>query len=124
MASGGGGRGAMPILLLSLAAAAAAAEAYLSVSPGARCGTAAGFIEAPLLIFDSGVCSVASVGRGLFTCCVEALRVAGASLADVAFDFPPGILLDRASASGASSCIDCVSCDDPRSACRPARSRR
>ena len=45
----------MPIL--SLAAAAAAAEAYFKVSPGARVGTAAGFIwfPAPFVILDEGV---------------------------------------------------------------------
>jgi hypothetical protein len=46
-ASGGGGKGAIPSL--SLAAAAAAAEAYLRVSPGARVGTAAGFIVVPFV---------------------------------------------------------------------------
>ena len=90
-ASGGGGRGAMPMLFLSLAAAAAAAEAYLRVSPGARVGTAAGFIAlllALLVIFANGVCSVATAGRGLLIC-VEGLRAAatGAS-SGLTFGFP------------------------------------
>ena len=111
--SGGGGNGAIPILFLSLAAAAAAAEAYLRVSPGARVGTAAGFMllfELPLAIFDKGVCNVARAGKGLFNC-VDGLRAAatGGSEPDVDFDFPPGPLLERISVSGASSCIDCVS---------------
>jgi hypothetical protein len=107
-ASGGGGKGAIPMLFLSLAAAAAAAEAYFSGSPAARTGKEAGFIfEEPLEIFEIGVCNVASAGKGLFNC-VDGRRAAalGASETPVDFVFPPGILLDRISVSGASSCID------------------
>ncbi len=64
-ASGGGGSGAIPIL--SLAAAAAAAEAYFSVSPGARVGTAAGFIWLLEPLAVDGVYSVARAGKGLFS---------------------------------------------------------
>lgn len=67
-ASGGGGSGAIPMLLFSLAAAAAAAEAYFKISPGGLVGTAAGFmwLVIPFVLFDVGVCKVASEGRGLF----------------------------------------------------------
>jgi hypothetical protein len=114
-ASGGGGNGAIPILLLSLAAAAAAAEAYFKVSPGGLVGTAAGFIwlMVPLESVGDGVCNVASVGRGLFIC-VEGLRAAATGGSTGTFDFP-GILLDRVSTSGVSSCTDCVSWEDTRS---------
>lgn len=106
VAPGGGGRGAMP----TLAAAAAAAEAYFNVSPGGLVGTDAGFIllaAEPLDIVVSGVCNVASAGKGLFSC-VDALRTAatGGSWAADGFALPPGMLDDRPSASGVSSCID------------------
>lgn len=115
-ASGGGGKGAIPILLLSLAAAAAAAEAYFRVSPGALVGTAAGFIwlVAPLVRVGGGLCNVASEGRGLFIW-VDGLRAAATGGSAGAFAFPPDILLERVSISGASSCTDCVSCEDTRS---------
>lgn len=109
VAPGGGGRGAIP----TLAAAAAAADAYFRVSPGALVGTAAGFIlalEDPFVMFDNGVCRVASAGKGLLSC-VDGLlaAVTGGSDAVAGFGFVPDILPDRPSASGASSCIDCVS---------------
>ena len=110
-ASGGGGKGA----ILSDAAAAAAAEAYFRTSPGGRVGTAAGFIWlVDPFVRLAGVCSVANAGRGLLSC-VEGLRAAATGGSGIALAFPLGMLPDRESISGASSCIDCVSCDDTRS---------
>ena len=114
-APGGGGRGAMPTLCLSLAAAAAAADAYFNPSPAGLVGIEAGFIAAllcaPLLMIGNGVCNVASEGRGDLSCVEGLLPVGiGASVAGLAF--PPGMLFDRASTSGVSSCTDCVSWED------------
>ena len=106
-APGGGGRGAMPTLFLSFAAAAAAAEAYFKPSAG-RAGTVAGFMEAllegaPLLIVGSGVCSVASVGRGDLSCVDGRRPPAALTLSATVRGFPPGMLPDRLSTSIGSS---------------------
>lgn len=79
---GGGGKGAMP----TFAAAAAAADAYFSVSPGGLVGAGAGFIKLPFVepfaIFDIGLCNVANVGSGLFSCIEGRLAAATAGSAD------------------------------------------
>ena len=67
LAPGGGGRGKIPTPLLSLAAAAAAAEAYLSVSPGRRVGSGAGFMPGVALDEADGW-RVARTGSGDFIC--------------------------------------------------------
>ena len=110
---GGGGNGAIPTPFLSLAAAAAAADAYLSGSPGVRIGIGAGFMMLAA-VFDvpgKGVCSVANTGNGDLSC-VEDRRPPAAS-PDFAF-----VMVGRGSNSG-SSAIDCVSCDETRSASLP-----
>ena len=106
----------MPTLFLSLAAAAAAAEAYLRPSPGGRWGSDAGFMlelddVPPLVTLARGLCRVAKVGNGDFNC-AEGLRAAAGSMAAVLVF--AGKLVVRDSES-ASSCTDCVSCEDTRS---------
>lgn len=107
----------MPTLFLSLAAAAAAAEAYLSPSPGGLGGRDAGFMlelddTLPLVTLARGLCSVANVGSGDFSC-AEGLRAAAGSIA--AALALAGKLAGRGSESSKSSCTDCVSWEDTRS---------
>ena len=110
---GGGGRGAIPTPFLSLAAAAAAADAYFSGSPGVLVGIGAGFIEL-VAVVDApgrGVCNVANTGNGDLSCVDD--RRAPAASPDFAF-----VTVGLTSESG-SSAIDCVSCDETRSASLP-----